>query len=136
MTLPTFSPPIAPAPGLRRKPEVRLRVAEFGEGYTQITRDLNHIRKVETLEWPVLTVAQANQIVGFLEERGGDQPFLYRLPDDPSPIKLRIPAIVGAHSTRSWAPIPFHRGRAFHVIVGGRVGRRRHWFRPGFPGQG
>lgn len=50
--------------------------------------------------------------------------------------QMRIPPIVGAHSTRSWAPIPFHRGRAFHVIVGGRVGRRRHWFRPGFPGQG
>jgi hypothetical protein len=52
-----------------------------------------------------------------------------------TPDGVRIPAIVGAHSTRSWAPIPFHRGRPFHVIVGGRVGRRRHRFRPGFPGQ-
>ena len=89
MSIPTFTPPIAPSPGYRKRPEIRILRAEFGDGYTQTARDgLNHIRKVDILRWDVLTPEQADQITGFLEERGGDLPFLYTRPGDTAPTKF------------------------------------------------
>ncbi len=87
MTLATFSPPIAPST-MKGKPELKLLKAEFGDGYTQTARDgLNHIRKVIHLEWEVLTPAQASAIVGFLEQHGGDLPFIYHSATEPLPLK-------------------------------------------------
>lgn len=80
MTWLTFNPPVAPAVGAKVKREVKLLRAEFGDSYTQIARDgTNHIRKSYELEWPVLTEAQSNEIVAFLEARGGDETFYFTL---------------------------------------------------------
>jgi phage-related protein len=89
MTIPTFYPPVAPSPGTTQKPELALLKAEFGDGYTQTARNgLNHIRKVITLKWDVLTSAQAAQITAFLEERGGNLPFYYTPSRTSTPIKF------------------------------------------------
>lgn len=77
MTLQTFTPPIAPS-STKKRPKLRLLKAEFGDGYTQTTRDgMNHQRNVIDLTWEVLTPAQADAITAFFEEHGGDTPFLY-----------------------------------------------------------
>lgn len=90
MALDTFDPPIPPSPGTKRKPRVRLLEVEFGDGYTQTTRDgLNHIRRTLSLEWELLTPTQAAEITDFLEEKGGDIPFLYQPSDDPAPLQWR-----------------------------------------------
>jgi phage-related protein len=85
MTIPVFDPPIPPAVGAKIKREVKLLRADFGDGFSQIARDgTNHIRKSYDLEWPVLTEAQADQIVDFLEARGGDEMFWYSLGNKPA----------------------------------------------------
>lgn len=89
MTIPTFYPPVAPSPGTTQKPELRLLRADFGDGYSMTVRDgMNHIRKTISLRWDVLTAGQAKQIVDFLEERGGDQPFYYTPARTNVPIKF------------------------------------------------
>ncbi|MHB2165731.1 phage tail protein [Alsobacter sp. R-9] len=81
MALTIFNPPLPPSVGLKRRPEVKLLKAEFGDGYTQIARDgINHIRMTVELQWDALTATQAVLILNFLEERGGDQAFLYTPP--------------------------------------------------------
>lgn len=80
MTLATFNPPVAPFTGSKNKPEIKLKKADFGDGYSQITRDgLNHIRQVYSLTWDKLTRADAEAIEAFLVEQGGDTPFYYQL---------------------------------------------------------
>lgn len=89
MSIPTFIPPLAPSPGLRSRPEIKLLKAEFGDGYTQTTRaGINHMRKVDSLQWDVLTPDQAKIILDFLEERGGDRPFLYLRTGDTDPTRM------------------------------------------------
>jgi DNA replication protein DnaC len=39
---------------------------------------------------------------------------------------MRIPAIVGICSTRSWARVPEHRGQPFHAIVGMCFGQHQN----------
>ena len=88
MTLTVFAPPIAPSPGTGRKTNFSVLEAEFGEGYTQPTRSgINHRRRQLTLSWDVLSDAQAWAIAGFLDERGGDEPFLYIPPREATPVK-------------------------------------------------
>jgi phage-related protein len=83
MALDTFNPPVRPSPSPENSPEFRVLEAEFGDGYTQATRDgLNHIRDVVSLRWDTLTPDQANTIETFLRDKGGDTPFLFTLADD------------------------------------------------------
>lgn len=64
-------------------PEFKLKKADFGDGYSQVTRDgLNHIRRVVSLRWDVLTEAQADTIENWILGKGGDTPFLYALRGD------------------------------------------------------
>lgn len=78
MTLQTFTPPIAPS-SLRKQPKIRILSADFGDGYTQKTRDgMNHIRNVFEVAWDALTADQAKAIVDFFELHGGDTAFLYQ----------------------------------------------------------
>lgn len=87
--LPLFDPPVLPSPGTSIGSKPKLRVAEFGEGYSQIVRDgLNHIKKDLSLTWDVLTNHQADDIVAFFEERGGDKPFWFK-PTNGSLMKWR-----------------------------------------------
>lgn len=79
----TFSPPIDPSSGTKTKPVLKLKEADFGDGYTQTTRDgLNWIRLVTTLQWDILTQAQADAIEAFFMNQGGDTPFYYTLRGD------------------------------------------------------
>ncbi|MYZ46463.1 phage tail protein [Propylenella binzhouense] len=83
MSLYTFDPPIAPSPGLVSNIKPRILKAEFGDGYTQASKDgLNHQRRIMNLTWEVLTAAQADEILAFLEAHGGTTPFLYALPGE------------------------------------------------------
>lgn len=83
MALDTFAPPVAPSPGTRTRFGLKLKEAEFGDGYTQITRDgLNHIRRTVPLRWDTLTIAQAQALEDFFVGKGGDTPFLYALSND------------------------------------------------------
>lgn len=89
MTLPTFTPPVAPSPGTARRQEIALLKAPFGDGYSQTARDgINHVRKVYDVKWDVLTQGQAAAITAFLEARGGNEAFLYRLPFTPAVLKF------------------------------------------------
>jgi phage-related protein len=88
VSLPTFNPPCPPQAGSKSKPELKLRKAEFGDGYTQTTRDgLNHIRQVFNLTWERLPASDADAILAFFEERGGDQPFYYAVPGTSRKVK-------------------------------------------------
>lgn len=79
MALLTFDPPVLPSPGTSNTPRLKLLKTEFGDGYSQITRDgLNHQRDVVELRWAFLTHIDANQITAFFEERGGDRAFWFR----------------------------------------------------------
>jgi phage-related protein len=83
MPFPTFTPAVPPSPGTETDREIKLKTAEFGDGYSQETRDgINHIRQVVTLNWEVLTIEQAAAIEDFFHARGGDEPFYYALSDD------------------------------------------------------
>lgn len=83
MTLNTFNPSPGPSPGTSRKYKAKLKRAEFGDGYTQVTRDgLNHLRRTVTLHWEVLTAAQADAIEDFIVDQGGDIPFYYTVRGD------------------------------------------------------
>lgn len=88
MALATFTPPIPPSPGTKTSRKLRILTVEFGDGYTQETRDgLNHIRKSITLEWKVLLPADLATIDTFFTTQGGDTPFYYTPSDESTPIK-------------------------------------------------
>ncbi len=88
MTIPTFAPSIEPSPSTGRKTNYKLLKSEFGDGYTQTTRDgINHRRRQLTLSWNTLLDAQAWEIADFLEERGGDLDFYYTPPRETVPVK-------------------------------------------------
>jgi phage-related protein len=88
MALETFYPPVAPEPGTRNKSELKLLKAEFGDGYTQSARDgINHRRRVLSVSWAKLLPWQKDEIVSFLEERGGDQAFWYTPSNESDPVK-------------------------------------------------
>jgi phage-related protein len=88
MALQTFNPDPRPTDS-DEKPEVKLKKAEFGDGYTQTSRDgLNHIREVLSLSWESLTATQAQAIYDFFKSHGGDIPFWYTPSDSTTPIKF------------------------------------------------
>lgn len=88
MALQTFTPLRAPAPGTTNKPTLKLKTAEFGDGYTQTTRDgLNHIRRSLSVKWETLIPAEADVILNFFIAHGGDTPFWYTPSDETTPVK-------------------------------------------------
>lgn len=79
MPLATFNPPIAPSPGSTTTPKIKLRTAEFGDGYTQEMPDgLNHIQRVINMKWGGLELAQAQAIEAFFVAQGGYKSFYYQ----------------------------------------------------------
>ncbi|TIX27745.1 phage tail protein [Mesorhizobium sp.] len=88
MTWQTFNPPVAPSPGTRNKPEIKLLKADFGDGYTQTSPDgLNHIRRTLSLNWECLLPWQKDQIVQFFEDHAGWEPFYYTPSNENQPVK-------------------------------------------------
>jgi phage-related protein len=66
MALETFSPSIAPSPGTGFTPVIKLREADFGDGYSQSSPDgLNHIKMKVELSWRGLTAAQLSELRSF-----------------------------------------------------------------------
>ena len=88
MPTPFFIPPVAPSPGTRHSPEIKLLTASFGDGYEQVSPDgLNHIRRVLDLRWNGVLLEERNAIMDFLMERQGYLPFWYQPFGSPAPIK-------------------------------------------------
>lgn len=88
MPLTTFTPPMRPSAGTGNTPEVSLRRASFGDGYTQASpAGLNHVRRIVTLRWDYLSLAEARQIDTFLKARGGYEAFYYTLNGEAQPRK-------------------------------------------------
>src|SRR5579871_6018304 len=88
MALATFTPFRAPDPGTQDQPEVKLLIADFGDGYTQSSPDgLNHIRRQLTLTWSALTPTQANTLLNFVRGKNGCIPFLYTPSDETTPVQ-------------------------------------------------
>ena len=86
MTTLTFTPPFDPSSGCSDEPEVKILKAEFGDGYSQAARDgMNSIRRVLSLKWDVLTVAEAQTMIAFFAANAGCDPFYYTMPDDAAP---------------------------------------------------
>lgn len=82
MSHPVFRPPVTPSPGMKNTPEVRIRKAEFGDGYTAAMPDgLNTVRASYSLSWDVLFPDEADAIVAFLEAQKGTTPFFYTVPN-------------------------------------------------------
>lgn len=83
MTVETFRPTLTPSIGSSEAPEFKVLKADFGDGYAQAARaGLNNVRRVLSLKWDVLPVAQANAIVAFFSAHGGTDPFLYTVPGE------------------------------------------------------
>jgi len=79
MPLNTFAPSIKPSPGGSSSPEINLRTAEFGDGYTQSAPSgLNYIREMIDLRWDGITYAQRQELDAFFKGQGGYIPFLYQ----------------------------------------------------------
>lgn len=79
VNLPVFTPNPLPSPGTTIDYKPRIRVAEFGEGYSQPVADgINHISPKLALNWEALTPSQADTITNFFIERGGVKSFWFR----------------------------------------------------------
>jgi phage-related protein len=79
----TFAPPVAPGYASQRQIQARVLRADFGDGYSLRAGDgLNSVKRVWSLTWPVLRIAEADVIEAFLTARGGVQPFWWTAPDE------------------------------------------------------
>lgn len=78
---PTFEPVVNPSFSIDDTRQPKLRMPEFGDGYSQTARDgMNHDPMQITLEWGNLSVEEHEDIWGFLSDRGGDEAFFYEMP--------------------------------------------------------
>ncbi|WP_431854312.1 phage tail protein [Azospirillum sp.] len=78
----TLTPPFNPTVGTDIHPEIKLIKADFGDGYRQRAPDgLNHIRYLYQFVWEG-PVAEIDEILLFLHERGGTEAFLYTPPGE------------------------------------------------------
>ena len=82
MTIPTFTPPHGPQPGFERKKNPGVNNNPFGDNYTQrVPKGLNNLLlKPVSLEWKLLSWAQAEEMEDFFDTLKGVEPFLYILP--------------------------------------------------------
>jgi phage-related protein len=88
MALDTFIPPIDPSPSTGRKVEFKILEADFGDGYSQPTRQgFNHRRRTLTIGWDGLIDDHADEITFFLFEKGGTEAFYYQPPRENTPVK-------------------------------------------------
>jgi len=89
MAADTFIPPVAPSSeGTSTAINMKVRRAEFGDGYSQRTPDgLNFTGRVVTLTWPALVEADLETIVSFFTGLGGASTFTYTLPFESTQFK-------------------------------------------------
>ena len=78
---PTFVPGVNPSFDVADNRAPRIQRADFGDGYSQRTRNgINHDNAKTPLRWENLTDEEAAVIWDFVTERGGDLAFYYTLP--------------------------------------------------------
>tara|TARA_B100001939_G_scaffold340682_1_gene349224 strand:- start:1585 stop:1926 length:342 start_codon:yes stop_codon:yes gene_type:complete len=81
-------PDIAPDYGATKKAKPKVRIAQFGSGYSQRTTfGLNQDPKNWSLKWEYLSPTDADTIEDFLEARGGVEAFEWTPPDDTTEYK-------------------------------------------------
>jgi len=81
MPAPVFTPPVPPTVGTTLTMRPRVRVAQFGDGYSQRMADgLNAQPQIWTVSWSPVTQANADAIINFLAARGGVQAFRWTPP--------------------------------------------------------
>jgi phage-related protein len=105
MTLATFSPAITP--GINSEKDIQANVlrCDFGDGYTQRCNvGLNNYKRMITLIWGALTLANANYIEEFLQTSLWELPFYYQMPDE--------------STTRKWIADPQSYQRTYNDGVG------------------
>lgn len=76
-----FAPAVAPCFPLEDQREPKVNKVEFGDGYSQRSRDgINHDLEKVTVKWEGLSAAEFQPIWDFFEDRGGDEAFSYAIP--------------------------------------------------------
>tara|TARA_R110000787_G_scaffold90044_2_gene190500 strand:+ start:480 stop:821 length:342 start_codon:yes stop_codon:yes gene_type:complete len=81
-------PDISPDYGASKQAQPKVRIAEFGSGYSQRTVfGINQDPKGWSLTWKYLEATDADTIEDFLEARGGQESFDWSPPDEASSYK-------------------------------------------------
>ena len=81
MSIQTFNPPDIPNIGSGGSHEYRILSAGFGDGYSQEAGDgINTKESSYNLVWSLLSVAECESIMNFLDNHGGYKAFKYTLP--------------------------------------------------------
>jgi len=83
MPFDTFVPAVMPVvDGAPRKLTLKIRSAEFADGYNQEAPDgINYARKTASLSWPWLKVSDAQAIEAFIIAHAA-VPFLFQVPGE------------------------------------------------------
>jgi phage-related protein len=88
MTLATFVPFRAPRDGTLDSPKFKILKADFGDGYTQWTREgINTVRRSLSLSWEDMTPTQAKSLTDFFNDQGGVSPFYWTPSDETVALK-------------------------------------------------
>lgn len=78
MALRTFEPAVRQSPGTKIKPIVKLKKAEFGDGYTaSAPNGINNVKDQVELNWDSLLPEEALAMDTFMREHKGATPFYY-----------------------------------------------------------
>ena len=81
-------PDISPDYGASKKAQPKVRIVEFGSGYSQrATFGINQDPKVWSLSWENRTATVTNTIEDFLEARKGVESFNWSPPDEATAYK-------------------------------------------------
>ena len=117
MSVPTFIPPIDPSPGIADKPEIKVQKADFGDGYTQSSRQLNNVRRVLSLKWDVLDADEASTILGFFAAQGGTDAFFYKVPGETTPILVTCEEWSDERAVRGYRAVSATFRQSFNVAA-------------------
>ena len=85
----SFPTTVNPSYQASKKSSPRVRIAEFGSGYSQrTTMGLNQNLKVWSFRWTNVSETNADEIETFLDARGGTESFDYTPPGESSSSKF------------------------------------------------
>jgi phage-related protein len=100
MTLPTLVPPRPPDVGLARKRTYQVRLAAFGDGYSQrVAAGLNSESDMLSIKWSYLAPDVAQELEDFFDARGGWEAFLWQSPHDANAHKWLCSEWTRTHTT-------------------------------------
>ena len=85
----SFPTTVNPTYGLTKTSKPKIRIAEFGSGYSQrSTFGINQNLKVYQLRWQNISETQADEIEDFLDGQAGVSSFTYTPPGESASKKL------------------------------------------------